>query len=778
MKAKTIGVGLMAALCLGVIGVVAVLGIQGAYSANLTSERSKLTATAQVTAAFVAREMAGVVALEQLTVKAPGFVAALGTGAAGHYQLGVIQVALDQLATLEPDFQFASIADADGTLWAISPKDPSLVGENFAYRDWYVGIMRTGKTYVSNAYVSAVAGAPLLVGVAAPIYAANPTGQRGALLGILLVGYKIGSVQAFTSHLSSMQQIGLQLADQQGTLMTTQAVAGGSVVATEGPALLAALNGRSVTSISSDTLSAGAPVVGIGWALSVSTPLSATPAGAGSAEVTVVAIGLLVALGLGGCAVVVVTGRLERAYSRREAAENKLRAVQESLTDGIIVYDAAGGLASMNPATQHLFDLEPGDETGASFASRCDLIDEDGAMVPIEQSPVIALHDTAAPYGAPTLGIRGRTSQTVRWLSISTSPIHGAHARIDGYVSSVRDITERLEMIRALRIVSAATAEMGATLDRARVIAALTEAASELCSAIGEPRRRAQLFLVDGLKMVNAGAHDPEQISGIDGISYEIADHPYVQQVIATHEATMAHLDYSAFGPSVAPAMRLAGVTNCVWVPMIGDGEVFAILAVAGRQNGLVRPSTVEHLKAVAGMAVLARAKVALHDALGNLARTDPLTGTANRRALNERISQLPRMPFAFVAIDVDGLKPVNDTHGHAAGDELLAAVAARMQAELRSADVLARTGGDEFVVLMVGPDETGASELAARLKESVSRLELPWGSPSISVGSAAGAAGAEPTVVAAKADEALYAAKQLLHRSTALSIPITSGSR
>jgi diguanylate cyclase (GGDEF)-like protein len=251
-----------------------------------------------------------------------------------------------------------------------------------------------------------------------------------------------------------------------------------------------------------------------------------------------------------------------------------------------------------------------------------------------------------------------------------------------------------------------------------------------------------------------------------------------VRQVIATREATMAHLDYSAFGPSVAPAMQLAGVTNCVWVPMIGDGEVFAILAVAGRQNGLVRPSTVEHLKAVAAMAVLARAKVALHDALGNLARTDPLTGTANRRALNERISQLPRVPFAFVAIDVDGLKPVNDTHGHAAGDELLAAVAARMQAELRSADVLARTGGDEFVVLMVGSDGTGASELAARLKGSVSRLVLPWGSPSISVGSAAGAAGAEPTPVAEKADEALYAAKQLRHRSKALSVPITAGSR
>jgi diguanylate cyclase (GGDEF)-like protein len=161
-------------------------------------------------------------------------------------------------------------------------------------------------------------------------------------------------------------------------------------------------------------------------------------------------------------------------------------------------------------------------------------------------------------------------------------------------------------------------------------------------------------------------------------------------------------------------------------------------------------------------MGVLALDNAALHETVGNLARTDPLTGTANRRALAERVSQLPRVPFAFVAVDVDRLKPVNDTHGHSAGDELLAAVASAMQTQLRSADVLARTGGDEFVVLMVGSDAHGASELADRLVASVSQVRLSWGIPSISVGAAAGMAGDDPAAVAERADEALYAAKQL----------------
>lgn len=762
MKGKTIAVGLAAALCLSAIGIVAIAGIKGAYNANLTSERSKLSAAAQVTAAFVAKEMDGVGELEKLTLTDADFVAALGSGHPTHEQLTNLQVTLAHLVTLESNYAFASVFTGDGTLLAISPPDPTLVDQNFDYRDWYVGVMRTGATYVSNAYVSAVAGSPHIVGVGTPIYAASPTGQRGAMIGILLIGYKIASVQAFVTHLSTLQQIGLQLADQQGTLMTTVATVGNSVDTTEGPAILAAEDGRSITTLSAGILSAGATVPGIGWSLSLSTPLAETTAGAGSQEVTAVAIGLLVALGLGGCAIVIVMGRLERAYARREATENKLQTVQESMTDGIIVYDAAGRLSSMNLATHHLFELEPGEQVTASVA-RCDLLREDGTALPAGDSPVITMQQSGPGFeGGAGLGVRSRANQTVRWLSFSTSPIHDAHSRVSGYVSTIRDVTDRLETIHALRIVSSAAAQMSSTLVGDRVIAALTKAASELCSATGEPRRRAELFIIEGPAMTSAGKHDPDDDVSMDGASYQLADHPYAQQVIASRQPAMAHLEFSLFGPSVAKAIRRAGVTNCVWVPLIRDGEVFAILAVAGRQNGLISPAILEYLKGIVAMGVLALDNAALHETVGNLARTDPLTGTANRRALAERVSQLPRVPFAFVAVDVDGLKPVNDTHGHSAGDELLAAVASAMQTQLRSADVLARTGGDEFVVLMVGSDAHGASELAGRLVASVSQVRLSWGIPSISVGAAAGMAGDDPAAVAERADEALYAAKQL----------------
>lgn len=760
MSRKTIAVGLAASLCLAAIGIVAVVAIQDANDANLSSERSKLSATAQVTAAFVAQQMDGVGELEQLTVKRADLLAAMGTGDPSHYQLAVLQVILGQLEMPQPDFAFAGVSDASGTLQAISPPTPSLLGQNFRNRDWYAGAIRTGATYVSSTYVSAVAGAPLLVGVATPIFLPPDVDRPDFLIGILVVGYRIGSVQAFANQLAALQQIGLDLADQRGVLMTRGGIAGHLGVASEAPVILAALHGRSITTLTSGLLSAGAPVPGIGWAISVSTPLSATPVGAGNHTITAVAVGLLLALGFGGCAIIIVTGRLERASALHKRAEDKLHTIQESVTDGIIAYDAEGRFTSMNRAAQHLLEVQPG-ESSSALAAKWEFIRENGSVVSVQDNPLISPQCADTQSEQTVVGIQSRAKQTVQWLSISASPILDQSGRVSGYVSSVRDISERLETIRALRIVSNASAEMSASLVADRVIDALTKAASELCSAPGEPRRRAQVYLMSGATMIIASEHDPDNIVRLKGVTHRIDDHPHVKQVIMTREATTAYFDHTVLGPTVEQSVKQLAVTNGVWVPMIRDNGVFAVLAVSGRQNGLVGAATLEHLKALVAMAVLAVTNANLHDQIAHLARTDPLTGSANRRALDERMSQLPRLPFAFVAIDVDGLKNVNDRHGHAAGDELLVSVARTLNAEIRSSDVLARTGGDEFVALMVGTDATGARELAGRMKTAVSSLRLASGVPSVSVGSAAGRSGDDPAIVARHADVALYAAKR-----------------
>ena len=92
-------------------------------------------------------------------------------------------------------------------------------------------------------------------------------------------------------------------------------------------------------------------------------------------------------------------------------------------------------------------------------------------------------------------------------------------------------------------------------------------------------------------------------------------------------------------------------------------------------------------------------------DVMRSLAHTDPLTGLPNRRGLNISLaSALSRCSaekmLAVYVMDLDGFKPVNDQHGHDVGDELLVAVARRLQGHVRQSDLVARLGGDEFVVM------------------------------------------------------------------------------
>jgi diguanylate cyclase (GGDEF)-like protein len=116
------------------------------------------------------------------------------------------------------------------------------------------------------------------------------------------------------------------------------------------------------------------------------------------------------------------------------------------------------------------------------------------------------------------------------------------------------------------------------------------------------------------------------------------------------------------------------------------------------------------------------------------LALHDTLTGLPNRRLLDETLTARINMAgrdgrgFAVAAIDLDGLKRVNDTEGHAAGDRLLRAAAAGWTSVLRSGDSLARVGGDEFILVLSVTELPGALEAVQRLRDAVPRAKFSAG--------------------------------------------------
>jgi two-component system cell cycle response regulator len=155
------------------------------------------------------------------------------------------------------------------------------------------------------------------------------------------------------------------------------------------------------------------------------------------------------------------------------------------------------------------------------------------------------------------------------------------------------------------------------------------------------------------------------------------------------------------------------------------------------------------------------------------LAVTDPLTGLYNRRYLESHLENLMQRavhddkPVGLMALDIDHFKMVNDTHGHAAGDEVLKEFAARVKRCVRFIDLAARTGGEEFVVVMPGSTRETCMAVAERLREAIAEapvqlpdqdLQIPI---TVSVGvSLSQGASDGPSLILRRGDDALYAAK------------------
>jgi diguanylate cyclase (GGDEF)-like protein/PAS domain S-box-containing protein len=182
--------------------------------------------------------------------------------------------------------------------------------------------------------------------------------------------------------------------------------------------------------------------------------------------------------------------------------------------------------------------------------------------------------------------------------------------------------------------------------------------------------------------------------------------------------------------------------------------EVSATMLAEGVMLGIIRDNS---------------ERAALEEQLRFQAFHDSLTGLPNRALFVDRLAQARARsqhsgnPLAVLFLDLDGFKMINDSLGHAAGDELLAVVAQRLQHELRDCDTLARFGGDEFTVLLedlAGIEVTGIAErLLASLRSPI-HLAKGDAHVSTSIGIAMHPGGAQSSDLLQKADIALYQAK------------------
>jgi diguanylate cyclase (GGDEF)-like protein len=198
-----------------------------------------------------------------------------------------------------------------------------------------------------------------------------------------------------------------------------------------------------------------------------------------------------------------------------------------------------------------------------------------------------------------------------------------------------------------------------------------------------------------------------------------------------------------------------------------------------GAADYLAKPFDIQEL--FARMARPLRVKRAIErldrarTAAEHLSLTDPLTGLPNRRELERRLgeeldrSTRNQQPLGCLMLDVDRFKLINDLHGHGVGDLVLAEVARALLATLRSFDLVARYGGDEFAVLLPGADLEATSRVAEALRDVVATVTIAPrpGSEAVRAAISVGATFHDPSVVESastlldRADAALLDAKQ-----------------
>lgn len=148
----------------------------------------------------------------------------------------------------------------------------------------------------------------------------------------------------------------------------------------------------------------------------------------------------------------------------------------------------------------------------------------------------------------------------------------------------------------------------------------------------------------------------------------------------------------------------------------------------------------------------------------------DALTGLKNRRYFDERLeAEVDRAtrhatPLSVIVVDVDHFKTINDTHGHLAGDEILRWVARFLSASAREHDVVCRTGGDEFMIILPSADAAGAQRLIERIRQRLAGAAAvgPWGRVSLSLGTSTwGPECDQARVLVGAADLAMYEDKR-----------------
>jgi diguanylate cyclase (GGDEF)-like protein len=219
----------------------------------------------------------------------------------------------------------------------------------------------------------------------------------------------------------------------------------------------------------------------------------------------------------------------------------------------------------------------------------------------------------------------------------------------------------------------------------------------------------------------------------LEGQERDVTVHRAARQVLISDQPLRLDPSVDGLDPTELSRLAALGGASALLVPLSTGGRVVGLVEfISGQAGRHFHAGETAWLRTMANQAAAALENASLVRQLRDAAETDLVTGVYSHRHLQDRIRQETARaarsgsPLSVLMLDLDDFKRVNDEHGHQAGDRVLRAIAGALRAAVRTSDVVARYGGDEFVVLMPDTDAAEAAHVAQRASESVAGLTHP----------------------------------------------------
>ena len=464
-----------------------------------------------------------------------------------------------------------------------------------------------------------------------------------------------------------------------------------------------------------------------------------------------------------------MTANLDEARKALQVSEARYRSVIEASPDDITIIDTLGNIQLISPAAVEMFGLNSiEDAIGKHFLQFIAGEEHDRAkkMVSLDLQDMPAgeneFHAVRKDGSLFDIGIRSRV-------------IFDPTNHPTGAVIIARDITLRKQIEKAVtdqRNLAEALRDVAAALNSAL---SLDEIINIVLQNLGRvvAHDALDIMLIENgyARMVSCAGYDrllPGSQAVLMQLKFSLSETMNLHTMMESHRIFLVDdirkIDWKSYE-------NTNWVRSYLGAPILIKDEVVGFLGLLSSQSNFFQSDDGDRLMAFANLTAAAIEKARLIERLTELATTDPLTGAANRREFFIRgENELKRAAryeqnFSVIMVDLDHLKSINDTYGHAIGDRVLKELALVCKSCVREIDLVARFGGDEFVILLPETIANQALAITERLRQRIAELVFETPRKPIGITASIGIAEYRKTdtlqTLIERADQGLYQAKE-----------------